>query len=90
MATPAVPEVDILWLSAGLSCDGDSVSITGATQPSLEDIVLGILPGIPRIRLHHPLLAYSAGEEFLVPFRKAAAGHLGPYVLVVEGSIERA
>ena len=31
--SPAVPEVDVLWLTAGLSCDGDSVSITAATQP---------------------------------------------------------
>ena len=87
MATPAVPEVDILWITAGLGCDGDTVSITGASQPSIEDVVLGVLPGIPKVRLHHPVLATEAGEAFLVPFRKAVAGQLGPYVLVVEGSI---
>ena len=32
-------EIDVLWLTAGLSCDGDTVSITAATQPSLEDLV---------------------------------------------------
>ncbi|HVS41114.1 MAG TPA: hypothetical protein VMU20_02490 [Candidatus Dormibacteraeota bacterium] len=26
-------EVHILWLSAGLGCDGDSISLTAATQP---------------------------------------------------------
>jgi hydrogenase small subunit len=87
MATPVVSEVDILWLTAGLSCDGDSVSVTGASQPSLEDVLLGNIPGIPRVRLHHPVLATEAGKAFLVPFRRAAAGQLGPYVLVVEGSI---
>ncbi|HVK07994.1 MAG TPA: hypothetical protein VM597_04365 [Gemmataceae bacterium] len=87
MATPAVSEVDVLWITAGLGCDGDTVSITGATQPSLEDLVLGVLPGVPRVRLHNPVLAYGAGEEFLAPFRKAAEGKLGPYVLVMEGSI---
>ena len=38
----SLKEIDILWINAGLSCDGDTVSITGATQPSLEDVVLGI------------------------------------------------
>jgi hydrogenase small subunit len=79
--------LDILWITAGLSCDGDSISITAATQPSLEDIVLGAIPGLPKVRLHHPVLAYENGEEFLQPFHRAARGELGPFVLVVEGSI---
>src|SRR5690349_6188334 len=85
---PAVPEVDVLWITAGLSCDGDSVSITAATQPSLEDVLMGALPSLPKVNLHHPVLATEAGEEFLVPFRIAAAGKSPrPFVLVVEGSI---
>jgi hypothetical protein len=36
-APPA--EIAILWLIAGLSCDGDSIAMTAATPPSLEDIV---------------------------------------------------
>jgi hydrogenase small subunit len=83
-----VTEVDILWITAGLSCDGDSVAITAATQPSLEDVVMGNLPGLPKVNLHNPVLAKENGEEFLAAFRKAAKGQLGrPYVLVVEGSI---
>jgi hypothetical protein len=31
-----VAEVHILWITAGLGCDGDSVSITAATQPALK------------------------------------------------------
>jgi Ni,Fe-hydrogenase I small subunit len=42
---PAVAEVHILWITAGLGCDGDSVSITAATQPSIEDVLLGAIPG---------------------------------------------
>jgi hydrogenase small subunit len=53
---PSHEEVHILWMSAGLGCDGDSVSLTAATNPSLEDIVLGAIPGLPRVHLHHPLL----------------------------------
>lgn len=46
--TPAVKEVHIVWLTAGLGCDGDSVSITAATQPSLEDLVLVRFPVCPK------------------------------------------
>ncbi len=42
---PALKEVHILWLTAGLGCDGDSVSITAASEPSIEDVVLGAIPG---------------------------------------------
>src|SRR5262249_39603013 len=73
-AEPAVAEVAVLWVTAGLSCDGDSVSITAATQPSLEDVLLGALPSLPKVHLYHPVLATETGEEFLAPFRVAAAG----------------
>ena len=33
-----VKDVHILWITAGLSCDGDTISITAATQPSIEDV----------------------------------------------------
>ena len=31
---PRNVEVHVLWINAGLSCDGDSVSTTAASQPS--------------------------------------------------------
>ncbi len=80
-------EVNILWISEGMSCDGDTVSITAATQPSIEDLVLGVIPGLPKVNLHNKVLAYETGAEFLAAFRKAARGELDPFVLVVEGSI---
>ena len=43
------PVVHILWMNGGLGCDGDSVALTAATQPSIEEIVLGALPGLPKI-----------------------------------------
>src|SRR5262245_18361588 len=84
---PAVKRIDILWITAGLSCDGDSVAITAATQPSVEDIVLGAIPGLPQVRLHNPVLAYENGDEFMKAWYDAEAGRLDPFVLVVEGSI---
>ncbi len=80
--------IDILWISEGMSCDGDSVSMTAASQPSIEDVVLGLIPGLPEVRLHNKVLSPSlGGEEFLAPFRAAAAGELSPFILVIEGSI---
>jgi hypothetical protein len=29
----AIAEVHVLWLTAGLGCDGDTIAVTGATQP---------------------------------------------------------
>src|SRR5437016_5795322 len=84
---PAVAQVDILWLTAGLGCDGDTISKTAATQPSIEDLVLGAIPGLPKIVLHNPVLAYHVGDDFLRPWREAEKGRLDPFVLVVEGSI---
>src|SRR5438128_4566947 len=88
MATKTrVEDVHIVWITAGLGCDGDSVSITAATQPSIEDLVLGAIPGLPKVHLHNPVLAYANGDDFLQPFYRAAEGHLDPFILVVEGSI---
>jgi hydrogenase small subunit len=84
----AVSEVHILWISEGLSCDGDTVSLTAASQPSLEDVVMGLIPGIPKVHLHNKVLAFETGEDYMKPFRLAANGRLGaPFVLVIEGSI---
>ena len=82
-----VKEVHILWLTAGLSCDGDTVSVTAAEQPSIEDVLLGNLPGLPKVHLHNPVLAPEVGDEFMKHFYMAEAGQLDPFVLVVEGSI---
>jgi hydrogenase small subunit len=83
----AVREIDVLWITAGLSCDGDTIAMTAATQPSIEDVLMGGLPGLPKVRLHNPCLARESGDEFLQRFHDAASGALEPFILVVEGSI---
>ena len=82
-----ISEIDVLWITAGLGCDGDSIAITAATMPSLEDLIDGTMPGVPRIRLHNPVLARENGADFLARFHAAARGELEPFILVVEGSI---
>jgi hydrogenase small subunit len=57
------PVVHILWMNGGLGCDGDSVALTGATQPSIEEIALGALPGLPKTAFHWPLIDYECGPE---------------------------
>jgi hydrogenase small subunit len=53
--------IHVLWINAGLSCDGDSVALTAATQPSIEEIALGARPGLPRIAVHWPLIDFECG-----------------------------
>ncbi len=60
---PAIPEIDILWLTAGLGCDGDTIAMTAATNPSIEDLVLGSIPGIPKVNLHGLRLVQSLGSR---------------------------
>lgn len=76
-----------LWMTTGLGCDGDSVAMTSATNPSLEDIVRGIIPGMPKLIIHHPVIAYENGSEFMQAWFDAEEGKLDPFVLLVEGSI---
>src|SRR5215813_4649437 len=84
---PAVGDVHIVWITAGLGCDGDSVAITSATQPSIEDVLLGAIPGLPKVHLHNPVLAYEVGDDFMQYWYQAEQGQLEPFILVVEGSV---
>jgi hydrogenase small subunit len=74
-------------MTTGLGCDGDSVSITAATQPSIEDLVMGNIPGLPKVHVHNPVIAYEVGDEFMKYWFDAAEGKLDPFVLVMEGSV---
>ncbi|MEV0625959.1 hydrogenase expression protein HypE [Nonomuraea wenchangensis] len=87
--TAGYDEMHILWISEGMSCDGDTVSITAATQPAIEDVVNGTVPGLPKVHLHNKVLSPSlGGEDYLAPFRAAARGELEqPFILVIEGSV---
>ena len=67
----ALQEVHAFWL-AGMSCDGCSIAAVGATSPSAESLMLGNIPGVPKVVLHHPVLSPLAGEEFMEAFQPKA------------------
>jgi hydrogenase small subunit len=80
-------EVHAFWL-AGMSCDGCTISIAGAQNPSVEQLLNARLPGLPKIVLHHPVLSVAAGKDFMKAHHAAKAGELGaPYVVIYEGSV---
>jgi len=86
--TTTIKAIDILWMTAGLGCDRNTIAMTGATQPSIEDFVTGAMPWIPKVKFYNPFLACENGDEFVKPFRDAAEGKSDrPFILVVEGSI---
>ena len=79
--------VYVFWL-AGMSCDGCTVSVSGATEPALEDLLTGSIPGLPLVILHHYVLQLEAGDHYIRTLELAEQGKLGgPYVVVYEGSI---
>ena len=72
--SPVTPEIHVVWMTSGLGCDGDSVSVTAASQPSIEDVLLGAIPGLPKVHLHNPVLAYENGGDFLKYWYHGGAG----------------
>jgi hydrogenase small subunit len=84
---PEHPVIHVLWMTSGLGCDGDTVALTAATNPSLEDLLRGAVPGMPRMSIYNPWLALENGEDFVRHWYDAEAGKLDPFVLVIEGSI---
>ena len=77
----------VLWMTTGLSCEGDSVAMTSAMNPSLEDIITQAIPGMPRIVVHNQVIAFEVGDEYIQAWFDAEEGKLDPFVLVVEGSV---
>jgi hydrogenase small subunit len=79
--------VHAFWF-AGMSCDGCTIAVSGAGSPSVESLLLGAHPGIPRVVLHHPVLDIDAGPNYMAPHELAVQGELdAPYVVILEGSI---
>ena len=79
--------VHVFWL-AGMSCDGCTIAVAGATNPGIEHLLTGSVAGVPKLILHHTVLDVEAGERFIAPFYQAEKGELdSSYVVVFEGSV---
>jgi hydrogenase small subunit len=78
--------LSVLWLEAG-GCDGCTMATLGATQPRIEDLLLGRIPDLPPIGLVHPALAFESGDAYRAHLERAADGALSPFILVLEGSV---
>jgi hypothetical protein len=55
--------IHIFWL-AGMSCDGCSISIAGATNPALDDLLAGTILPVPKVILHHPCCPLKPANTF--------------------------
>src|SRR6204780_4268317 len=77
----------VLWMTTGLSCEGDSVAMTSATNPSLEDIILQAIPGMPKVVVHNQVVDYANGQDYAQAWFDAEEGKLDPFGLCIEGSL---
>jgi len=87
LAMGPLRKVYLIWLG-GASCEGCTVSVTGATHPRLEQLVGGSIPGLPRVELVHSLLSVESGTEWVENLLMAERGQLdAPYIITWEGSV---
>lgn len=87
LALGPLRKVYLIWLG-GASCEGCTVSATGATHPGLEHLLTGAIPGLPRVELIHSLLSTESGLEWVENLLMAERGELdAPYLLTWEGSV---
>ncbi|MCL2141139.1 MAG: hydrogenase expression protein HypE [Dehalococcoidia bacterium] len=79
--------INVIWLQ-GQGCTGDTVSLISASNPSLVDVITGVLPEVSGINIaFHPTIMVPWGEKALEPLEDAKAGKLDPFVVVLEGAV---
>ena len=79
--------IHVLWLTSGLSCDGDTVSMTAATSPSLEDLLTGVIPGHAAHRHSTTRCSPTRRRGLRARVRRRRERRLDPFLLVLEGSV---
>lgn len=86
MAEKLAP-INLIWLQ-GSGCTGDTVALISARDPSLVDVMTGVLPEVEGINIaFHPTIMVPHGEHAMSALDDAKAGKLDPFVLVLEGAV---
>ncbi len=93
--------IHIVWIQ-GQTCSGDSVALLNSVDPSIVDVLIGQVKGVPEVSLdYHATLMPQWGVDHLEGpegptavewdanriVERAYDGALDPFVLVVEGSV---
>jgi len=79
--------INLIWLQ-GQGCTGDTVALISASEPSLVDVLTGVLPEVSEIKLaYHPTVMAPWGETALSVLDDAREGKLDPFVLILEGAV---
>ena len=77
----------LIWMVGG-SCDGCTIAVAGATNPPVEHLLNGIVPGLPRLELIHTVVSTESGPEWVENLYMAERGELdAPFVITWEGSM---
>ncbi|MFN2388948.1 MAG: hydrogenase expression protein HypE [Actinomycetota bacterium] len=80
-------KIYLIWMVGG-SCDGCTIAVTGATNPRVEHLLLGVVPGLPKIELIHTVTSVEAGPEWVHNLFMAERGELdAPFIITWEGSM---
>lgn len=86
-AVGPLEKIYLFWL-VGASCDGCTIAVTGATNPGVEDLMGGNIPGLPKVELVHTVVSVESGPEWVHNLFMAERGELdAPFVIVWEGSV---
>ena len=81
--------VNVLWIPAGLSCDGDSVALTGATQPASRISRWARCPDFPGQFSLAVDRVQSRRRRVSQGVFRSRRGKLDPFVLVIEVRSQR-
>jgi hydrogenase small subunit len=86
-AVGPLEKIYLFWI-VGASCDGCTIAVTGATNPGVEDLLGGNVPGLPKVELVHTVTSVESGPEWVHNLFMADGGELdAPFVLCWEGSV---